>query len=389
MDPCWNLLILPSQLNFDTDEYRWFTVTNPFAETIYINAIEVEAGLPDLVHHCDISWDESGISLNYDLEDPLPGFNSSTGYPNYDYYMNAWMAGGNLIKYPSDWGIEVPPGAIFVFEIHYGPGGQGLIDSTKINFQFVQDPTDVRPVYASWLLNNPIAAEGPLIIPADEVVTFHQDYTTPQKRSYLTICPHMHLLGRSYKVWFEDDGDSIPLINIPDWQFHWQKYYTFQKVQVIPYNAHIKSEAVYDNTVFNLDNPNDPPETVYYGSTTEDEMFMTYFLWTNYQNGDEDIILDSTILYSPINNLTTSDLFKLYPNPVRDFLYLQGDINNTNINQINIFNTYGQLIQLPNLNNISILPHRINTTSLPKGIYFIEVITNNGKWNTTFVKIDN
>ncbi|MBK7035391.1 MAG: T9SS type A sorting domain-containing protein [Bacteroidetes bacterium] len=68
---------------------------------------------------------------------------------------------------------------------------------------------------------------------------------------------------------------------------------------------------------------------------------------------------------------------------------MQGDINNTDIIQINIFSTYGQLIQLPNLNNISILPLRLNTTSLPKGIYFIEVITNNGKWNTTFVKIDN
>ncbi|MFI5172106.1 MAG: T9SS type A sorting domain-containing protein [Chitinophagales bacterium] len=380
------IAIPPYTLQYDYDEYRWFAIENPFADTFYVNAIEVIAGLHDVVHHCDISWDISGISLANDLEDPLPGFNSNTGAPNYDYYMNAWMSGGNLIRYPENWGIEVPPGAVFVLEIHYGPEGQGLTDTTKINLEFAPDPEEVRPVYASWLLNNPMAGEGPLTIPANEVVTFHQDYDMTSKKSFITICPHMHLLGQSYKVWFEEsDGDSIPLINIPKWQFHWQKYYTFQSVQVIKADARIKSEAVYDNTTDNPENPNDPPQTVHYGATTHDEMYMTYFLWTNYKAGDEDIILDSTVYNTAVYEEKNDWQLNIYPNPVRDYFYLTGENSDPLPDEIMIINSLGVPVKKISLDNFQ-FPHKIVVEELSAGIYFVEMISGLNK-NTSRIII--
>ena len=52
--------------------------------------------------------------MAYDLQDPLPGFNAQTGSPTYSYYMNAWQPGGDVVEYPPDWGIAVPPGSDFV-----------------------------------------------------------------------------------------------------------------------------------------------------------------------------------------------------------------------------------------------------------------------------------
>ncbi|MDQ3099853.1 MAG: hypothetical protein M3R08_00580, partial [Bacteroidota bacterium] len=202
--------------------------------------------------------------------------------PTYSYYMNAWQPGGNVVRYPPQWGIAVPPGSDFVIEIHYGPGAQGSIDSTRMNLEFVTGP-GIRPVSVGWLLDQGNMTDGPLVIPANTIQTFHQEYTVPSDRSFVSICPHMHHVGVSYTVWYEYNGDSIPLIDIPEWDFHWQRYYTFQMVQPIPAGAVIKSIGVYDNTSNNPHNPHTPPQNMYAGSTTDSEMFLTYFIWTNYQ----------------------------------------------------------------------------------------------------------
>ncbi len=311
----------PYTLQYNTDEYRWFAIANPFPTTIYINAIEVFPGLDDVVHHADISYDDTGASMANDQADPLPGFNSNTGQPTYSYYMNAWQPGGNIARYPSNWGIAVPPGSDFVVEIHYGPGAQGQVDSTVMNLEFVIGQ-DVRPVSVGWLLNTSNMTDGPLFIPANTVRTFHQERTVTAPTSFVSICPHMHNVGVSYTVWYEFQGDSIPLIRIPHWDFHWQKYYTFQQVQVIPAGAVIKSEAVYDNTPLNEHNPNDPPQDVYNGSTTEDEMFLTYFIWTNYQPGDEDIVLDSNLFAGFEDARPETTDWQLWPTLAEDRLYV-------------------------------------------------------------------
>lgn len=312
--------IEPYTLQSNADEYRWFAIANPFPQTIYINKMEVMPGLDAVVHHCDISYDVTGATMTLDQQTALPGFNSSTGSPTYTYYMNAWQPGGDVVEYPPDWGIAVPPGSDFVLEIHYGPGAQGQVDSTRINLQFTTATTGIRPVSVGWLLGQtaPTLVDGPFALPANTVRTFHQEYVVPTTRSFLAICPHMHLLGKSYKVWFETpQGDSIPLISIPRWDFHWQRYYYFQMVQVIPAGSRIKSEAVYDNTLANPYNPHFPPQNVYLGPTTTDEMLLTYFIWTSYQPGDEDIIIDEDLLTSTATDAVPQPLVHVHPNPAR------------------------------------------------------------------------
>lgn len=318
--------IPPYTLQSNSDEYRWFVVSNPFPVPIFINKMEVLPGLDALVHHCDISYDITGNSMAYDLQDPLPGFNAQTGSPTYSYYMNAWQPGGDVVEYPPGWGIEVPPGADFVLEIHYGPGGIGQTDSTLINLQFTSGQS-FRSIKVGWLLGQglPTLVDGPFQLPANTVQTYHQEYTVPVTRSFLAICPHMHMLGKSYKVWYETPmGDSIPLIDIPQWDFHWQRYYYFQTVEVIPAGSVIKSEGVYDNTIQNPYNPNIPPQNVYLGPTTTDEMFLTYFIYANYQPGDELIVIDSSIFagidYRPLRE----PRWEVHPNPAQDRLWITG-----------------------------------------------------------------
>ncbi len=377
--------IEPYTLQYNTDEYRWFVIETNFPNTVYLNAIEVIPGLPESVHHADISYDLTGNSLQNDLQDPLSGFNSSTGGPTYSHYINAWMAGADVMRYPTNWGVAVPPGADFVLEIHYGPDHQGETDTTKMNLKFTSD-TDFRAISAGWLLNHDDIVDGPLAIPANTVRTFHHEWTTSNDLSLVSICPHMHRVGKSFKIWFENPaGDSIPLIDIPQWSFHWQLYYTFQMMQVIPAGSTIKSEGVYDNTVNNPDNPNSPPQNVYAGSTTESEMFMCFITYDYYEDGDEDIVLDSSILNTGFNNLQMDESsFEVYPNPINQFAVISWQLADEENAMIKIYNQIGQEIFLSRLQASNF---ELQTSNWSSGIYFVEISTPSYRSTKKIVKL--
>ena len=379
--------IEPYTLQSNDDEYRWFTIENPYNEIIHVSKIEVMVGLTEIVHHSDIFLDYSDHSASLDAADPLPGFNSETGYPNNDYYWNAWQPGGNISRYPEGWGITLDPGATFVVEIHYGPGGQGQIDSTYMNLEFVKDVESPRSVGTAWLLGDtaPILVDGPLVSPANEIKTFHQERTLNYDYSVISICPHMHMLGSSYKVWYETpEGDSINLINIPKWDFHWQKYYTFETIQKIPAGSTIKSEGIYDNTINNHDNPNFPPIEVAKGLNTSDEMFLCYFIFSEYEEGDEFINLDPDFVSG--NELEKVEIleFEISPNPAHRniSITLEGSIS---VDNIKIYNAQGKLVSV---DSKTFDGSQINITTLDTGVYYLEVTSGNKKGMKKFIKID-
>ena len=196
-----------------------------------------------------------------------------------------------------------------------------------MNLEWVDEPeSDIRPVSVGWLLGNGAMTDGPLVIPPHEITTFHQEAVLfNSDKSLLSICPHMHLLGKSYKVWMETpDGDSIPLVDIPQWHFEWQFYYRFLSPIHVPAGTVFKTEGVYDNTVWNPLNPNDPPIEVGYGSLTTDEMFLVYFIWADHQPGDEDLVFDTLEEdLDAVNDLDEEGMHvEAFPNPASSELIL-------------------------------------------------------------------
>ena len=200
----------------------------------------------------------------------------------------------------------------------------------------------------------------------------------------------MHFLGKSYKVWFETvEGDTVPLIDIPYWDFHWQKYYTFQKIQPIPQGAVIKSVASYDNTSANHDNPNSPPITVNRGLKTTDEMFLCFFTYADYSAGDEDIIMDSTLLSTtPIDISFVENDVLVYPNPAHDILILESNLSIEPTVIFQIISIEGQvLIKQKNSMNEAESKIEFDISTLAKGLYFIQWNGKKRTYQKSFIKM--
>ncbi|MBL0102714.1 MAG: hypothetical protein IPP51_02455 [Bacteroidetes bacterium] len=279
-----------------------------------VRAIEIVPGNKKLAHHINahLVQYEEGTKTNFrggapfvDTEkaNKLKAFqmldlqNDDGTYPRLTPSVTNYLPGVEVAIYPKGiGGYRVKKhGAILLDNIHYGPSPVDTSDVTTFNFFFSPKKPE-RPTIEMIIGTSGISpVEPPLVIPPNEIKTFISKYTLPQSISLLTVNPHMHLLGASFKAFAVTPmGDTIRIINIPKWDFRWQYFYTYEHMLKIPQGSTIYSVGTYDNTVNNPLNPFNPPQTVSEreGSMrTTDEMFQLICTFVPYQEGDENVSL--------------------------------------------------------------------------------------------------
>ena len=296
---------------------RFLTVKVPFTlpKDTFIRAVEFVPGQGNYVHHVNghllnYSEDkkrnvyEGRTMANLDDTDYEKQFtalklsNDDGTEPERIHSAFNFLPGVFAILYPPGiGGFKLNKKAAFVAnDIHYGPAHKTIWDKSRINVFYASKPPE-RPTFELMLgTNGQSEILPPLIIPPHRVVTCRTKGVIPEDISVLTINPHMHLLGRSFKAFaLTLEGDTIKLISIPRWDFRWQYFYTFKKPVKLPKGSTVIVEGVFDNTTQNLNNPNNPPKTVSdkNGSMrTTDEMFQFIITWMPYKAGDENILLE-------------------------------------------------------------------------------------------------
>ncbi len=370
-------------INTDIDQYRTFVIHSNYAQDVYLNQIEYLPGNGSVVHHMVLFYDESSSSWNLDQQDSLPGYESyGLGPLSFTAtIIGAWAPGSGIFELPGNMGIRIPAGADIGLEIHYSPGENGQVDSSELNFKF-NTTLAPREVYVDAVLNHLFnLTDGPLFIPANTQATFHEKYKlTGTDVSLVSVFPHMHKVGSSIKSWsVNSNNDTTRLISIPQWSFHWQGFYEFQKLIHITDHSTFWGEASYDNTINNPDNPSNPPLDVAAGEHTTDEMMIVFYAYLLYQPGDEDVILDSTVSSVPSIVQQQNLLMHVFPNPVLNQLNIGTGLKKTETVSFLLKDEQGKVIRSweqtigsgPQSNSFSV-------EGLPSGIYFLKATTTDG-----------
>lgn len=298
------------------DKFLLVKVPFELPQDTFASVIEFVAGGKNVVHHVNgdmVKYDfnkksnvfageqvtdmveDSTIRLSFEKLG-LP--NDDGSYPTLQKSVVNYLPGVFSLRYPEGIGGYLLPrkGAFLLNDLHYGFTKEAVTDSSYINIFFSRVPPD-RPVQEFQLGTIGIAPVEPdLIIQPNTIKNVWSRYTIQQDISVLTVNPHMHLLGKSFKGYaLKPDGDTIRLISIPRWDFNWQYFYTFKKMVKIPKGSTIVAEGVYDNTVKNPNNPFVPPRVVSDkdGSMkATDEMFQFIITYLPYKQGDENISLE-------------------------------------------------------------------------------------------------
>jgi len=374
----------------NTDDYRCFVIPSGLISDKFLSQVEFEPMNRGVVHHILLFQDNATTCLNLDNADPLPGYSSSGGGigSNTATLISGWVPGGTMTEIPQGMGIRLKANCYYILQIHYAPGSVSKKDSTRCHFKY-SALTSPREVYVSPLLNhftgiNGGLTNGPLFIPANTIKSFNQEYDLDNSIDYslISVTPHQHYLGQSYKIFATTPAmDTIKLCYIPHWDFRWQSTYIFQKVLKIPKGSKIFGFATYDNTTNNLFNPSSPPKNVGLGENTTDEMMISFFTFTVYFPGDENIILDSSILKS--NGITLhppTPEFNISLDPGTGILSVTSGENEKF--ELKITDINGKILELYPSNESKTW---VNMKSYGSGIYLVHYKSKNGESVKKFV----
>lgn len=216
--------------------------------------------------------------------------------PNAVYYLPGYLPP----NYPPEvGGYRIKKRGLFLLNnIHYGPSNAELLDSSYINVFFRKRSIE-RSVIESQLGTFGLSPIEPdFVIPPNEIKTFHTVYVLPQTISLISVNPHMHLIGKSFRAFaVSPKGDTLPIIRIKKWDFRWQYYYTFKHPLKLERGSRIHVEGTFDNTAQNPNNPFHPPQVITQGNgvesmKTSEEMFQFIYTYMSYKAGDEKIDME-------------------------------------------------------------------------------------------------
>ena len=355
------------------DEYRCFVLDGSPTKDEFISAIEVVPGNPEIVHHVLVFQDTSSKPLKLDAESPGPGYPGFGGVGSSTAdLIGVYVPGIEPYFFPKGFGVRFQKGARIILQVHYPAGTEGKQDFTAVRLVYSDAPS-TREVFISPLLNNKNIVDGPLRLPPGQVKTFTQRITIPNDATVFAVMPHMHLLGKSIEINLRTLKDTIPIISIPHWDFHWQMAYTFKTLQKVPRGSVLESKVTYDNTEENPHNPSMPPKEVTWGEGTTDEMMLTYFYYTAYQPGDELIATDIEEEISD-ENISLEDVsFTEIPNGV-----IVRFANPTALHSLRIFDVKGSEAYVHQSNHA----HAHSVLTIPisgSGAYYLNATDADGK----------
>jgi peroxiredoxin len=239
-----------------TVDYRYYTVDPGWTEDKWIRAVEARPDNRAVVHHIILFFKPPGDSSTNGTRGNLGGY----------------APGGGTRVYPDGVAVMVPAGSQLVFQLHYTPNGSPQKDRSYAGFVFA-DPASVK-----LRAHTGAASNASFVIPAgadDHEV--RAEYRFDQDMRLLTLAPHMHLRGKSFRYEAEfPDGAREVLLDVPRYDFNWQLKYVLAEPRHLPKGTVLHCTARFDNSEANLANP-DPSDTVRFGPQTWHEMMIGWF----------------------------------------------------------------------------------------------------------------
>jgi hypothetical protein len=251
------------------DIIRQFVVPTELQDDKWVTAVEFHAGNARVAHHAIFFTDTSGRARQLDAEDPEPGFSRFGFAPTGG--IGGWAVGTQPQPLPEGVGMQLAKNADIVVQMHYHPTGKVEKDQSSLGVYFakspVKKPLATIPVFG-WRFQWPAG---------EERIKTTGRFRVPVDLHALSVFPHMHMLGREFKMHATlPDGSVVPLIQIDDWDFNWQQSYMYKSAIGLPKGTTIDLESYADNSSKNPVNPNNPPRAINFGEQSTDEMCLGF-----------------------------------------------------------------------------------------------------------------
>ncbi len=285
------------------DDYRCFLIPWPSDKTKFITGFGAKPGNTQVVHHIIAYLVEPQAKEAFeawDAADELPGYacyggpsgpGGSLGLGTGVRFIGGWAPGGVGSDFPEGTGMRVEPGSLVALQIHYNTVFvEPEPDRSSVAFK-LEDQVEHEALVQPWT-NYMWVVGNDMKIPAGEKDVMHRysadPFNLPIKlfgsnnmlRVYSSAL-HMHIRGSKGTTFIERaDGTTECLLNVPRYDFDWQRTYAFAKPVEIRAGDKLGLECHWDNTLENqpvVDGKPVEPVDLYWGEGTLDEMCIAFF----------------------------------------------------------------------------------------------------------------
>lgn len=289
------------------DEYRCFLMDWPSTEDTHITGFSVDPGAVPIVHHTlvyvippadvaayqKLDADEAGLGYSC-----FAGPNK--GLDQLPSQVGAWVPGTFGTDYPAGTGIKVVAGSKLVIQMHYNTTtAKPVPDRTSVR---VRVDKDVATEAYIMPFTNPLWVKNKSMpIPAGAPDTRHEfsyDAVTavnlrtkgalaadkPFKVHTAALHQHLHGTRSTLEVTKKDGAAGQCLLDIANWDFHWQGSYSFLEPKTVNPGDAFHIACHWDNSEqnqpLNSDGRRMPPQDLNWGENTTDEMCIGFMYIT-------------------------------------------------------------------------------------------------------------
>jgi FlgD Ig-like domain/Copper type II ascorbate-dependent monooxygenase, C-terminal domain len=370
------------------DHYYCINTSNVITQDRMIKAFEIIPSNPAIIHHAELYLD----TTNTATDDLSGNCYSSTGQINLGGFVPD--VGPTIFPSvaPNKFGMRMKANSTLNMQFHVPEGTAGEVDSTEVHFYFYPiGATGVRPMFFETVLQN-----WSFLVPANDSAlssaTYPEDSSgVPINISLYAVLPHSHNTCKRITSFAYAGADTIPLIKIPKWDFHWQQNYIYPKMVKLPQGYNLYSEHLFDNTTNNPKTP-DHNSPVYPGLFTTEEMHFDSYTYTYYKAGDENINISALLAQDPmlfptsIDNTNNVTLFEtsVHPNPMQQSTSIEFSLVTAQFVNISIYNQAGQEVkkvwsgmQSQGQHNKQWDGTNDNGVRLPSGVYIYKIAAGN------------
>lgn len=243
-------------------DYQFPTVKNPLDTGVWVKAATVVPGEREVVHHILAGTQDSDTTE----------LRRTSGV--FDNYLIGYAPGNESHEFPDGTGVYIPPGGEYLFQMHYTPIGREVVDRSKIGLYLHREVPE--NYFRQDVVVNPMIKIPPNTARHTEVAYYAFD----KPATLHNLVPHAHYRGVAsrFELW-KPDGEKEVILNVPNYDFNWQRTYEFVVPKQIEAGTRLVHTTWYDNSAANTANP-DASREVPWGLQSWDEMLYGAFSYT-------------------------------------------------------------------------------------------------------------
>ena len=239
-------------------DYQYPVMPNPLTEGRWLKASTARVNQRQGVHH---------ILSGY----IPPGQDQLGGMANWGGSVGGYTVGMESVVQPTDIGTYIPAGGSIGYQMHYTPFGKEVLSTQQIGLYFYKDGETPKLMMRENTIANLFIKIPPNAEAHQE--TAYLDF--PHEAMLYSAVVHAHYRGLHSELKIRyPDGTEKQLLNVPRYDFNWQRMYEFAEPIKVPAGSKLIATYIYDNSRRNPANP-DPSKEVVWGDQSFEEMFFT------------------------------------------------------------------------------------------------------------------